>query len=156
MSKGNSVLSSYGINTGLQKKSLSPSTHLCVYCGAKATTRDHVPPRLLLERPYPENLRTVPCCLDCNRGASADEEYFLALIAQVSLSPFIGAKLAPGGTLDRAFTRSPALEQRFLDAMGVDEDTGKPFVRPELSRATRVVKKSLLAYSRLDTVGLRH
>ena len=100
-----------------------------------------MPPRLLLERPFPRNLRTVPSCLDCNRGASKDEEYFLALIAQVSLSPFISAKLESGGTLDRAFTRSPAFEQLFLDAMGVDEDTGKPFIRPVLPRVTRVVKK---------------
>lgn len=116
-------------------------TSLCTYCGSTATTRDHVPPRLLLERPFPKNLHTVPSCLSCNRGASKDEEYFLGLIAQVSLSPFIGAKLEPGGTLDRAFTRSPAFEQLFLDAAGVDEDTGKPFVRPELPRVTRVVKK---------------
>lgn len=115
--------------------------HLCVYCGASATTRDHVPPRLLLERPFPPNLKTVPSCLECNRGASKDEEYFLALIAQVSLSPHIAAKLAPGGTLDRAFTRSPALEERFLEAMGVDEGTGKPFIRPDHSRVERVVRK---------------
>lgn len=116
----------------------------CIYCGSKATTRDHVPPRLLLERPFPKNLHTVPSCLDCNRGASKDEEYFLALIAQVSQSPNITAKLEPGGTLDRAFTRSPALEQRFLDAIGIDENTGQPFIHPELPRVARIVKKIAL------------
>lgn len=115
--------------------------HLCVYCGAVATTRDHVPPRSLLEKPFPPNLRTVPSCLGCNRGASKDEEYFLALIAQVSLSPHIAAKLAPGGSIDRAFVRSPALEELFLASMGVDEETGKPFIRPNFSRVGRVVKK---------------
>lgn len=116
----------------------------CIYCGSKALTRDHVPPRLLLERPFPKNLLTVPSCLDCNRGASKDEEYFLALIAQVSQSPHIQAKLDSGGTLDRAFTRSPALEQRFLDAIRIDENTGQPFIEPELPRVARIVKKIAL------------
>ena len=117
---------------------------ICTYCGANATTRDHVPPRLLLEHPFPRNLRPVPSCLDCNQGASKDEEYFLALIAQTSPSPYLCAKLEPGGTLDRAFLRSPAFEQRFLDAINVDEQTGKPFLnleREELLRVSRVVKK---------------
>ena len=31
----------------------------CIHCGAPAETRDHVPSRCLLERPYPENLPAV-------------------------------------------------------------------------------------------------
>jgi hypothetical protein len=38
-------------------------------------TNDHVPPRLLLERPFPPNLLTVPACKDCNTGFQADDEY---------------------------------------------------------------------------------
>jgi hypothetical protein len=52
----------------------------CAYCGKFPDTRDHVPSKILLEKPYPENIPVVPCCLDCNNGFSLDEEYFACLI----------------------------------------------------------------------------
>lgn len=48
----------------------------CVYCGAdKNLTVDHVPPKLLLEKPYPPNLITVPACFACNQSFQKDDEY---------------------------------------------------------------------------------
>lgn len=120
---------------------------ICIYCGANATTRDHVPPRLLLGRPFPRNLSPVPSCLNCNQGASRDEEYFLALIAQTSPAPYLNAKLEEGGTLYRAFVHSPKFEQRFLNSLIVDEATGLPYLNlelDELRRVSRVVAKIAL------------
>jgi hypothetical protein len=38
---------------------------ICAYCGTEGPiTADHVPPQSWLERPYPDNLITVPACLD--------------------------------------------------------------------------------------------
>jgi hypothetical protein len=55
---------------------------LCVYCGeARELTRDHVPPRCLFSKPRPQNLITVPCCNNCNRGLSKHDEYFRIAIA---------------------------------------------------------------------------
>ncbi len=49
---------------------------LCVYCGVEvADTVDHVPPRLLLAPPYPDNLITVPSCSRCNFSFQKDDEY---------------------------------------------------------------------------------
>src|SRR5437867_4223206 len=49
---------------------------VCVYCGQeKKLTLDHVPPKLLLARPYPPNLLTVPSCRDCNKSFQKDDEY---------------------------------------------------------------------------------
>ena len=53
---------------------------MCSYCGDLPETRDHVPSRILLDEPYPENLPVVPCCLKCNLELSADEEYFACAI----------------------------------------------------------------------------
>lgn len=89
-------------------------------------------------------MRTVPSCARCNHGASLDEQYFLTLIGHVSPSPSIAAKLRPGGVIDRALSRSPALEERLLKSLGVDEETGEPFIRPETARVHRVVKKIAL------------
>lgn len=55
---------------------------LCVYCGReKKLTADHVPPKLLLERPFPPNLFTVPACRDCNSKFKADDEYTRTVLA---------------------------------------------------------------------------
>ena len=57
-----------------------PSTDLCTYCDAEATTVDHVPPRALFASPRP-SLITVPACSSCNGGASLDDEYFRTVLA---------------------------------------------------------------------------
>ena len=53
----------------------------CAYCGAPATTRDHVPPKGLFPRPLPSDLITVPSCARCNLSASTDDELFRVAIA---------------------------------------------------------------------------
>jgi len=52
----------------------------CVDCAGANETIDHVPSRVLLDEPYPENLSGVPACLQCNQSFSADEEYLACLI----------------------------------------------------------------------------
>jgi hypothetical protein len=55
---------------------------LCAYCGKeKKLTVDHVPPKLLLERPLPANILTVPSCADCNSGFKLDDEYTQTVLA---------------------------------------------------------------------------
>jgi hypothetical protein len=53
---------------------------LCAYCGSAPDTRDHVPPRIFLDKPYPENLMQVGACEACNNERSRDEEYAACLI----------------------------------------------------------------------------
>ena len=54
----------------------------CIYCGAdKDLTVDHVPPKLLLMRPYPQNLITVPACRKCNQSFQKDDEYTRTMLA---------------------------------------------------------------------------
>ncbi|MBX3316386.1 MAG: hypothetical protein KF902_05925 [Phycisphaeraceae bacterium] len=52
----------------------------CVYCGGLDETRDHVPSRVLLDEPLPENLPVVPACGKCNSSFSRDEEYLACLV----------------------------------------------------------------------------
>ena len=57
-------------------KAPGPNQPVCVYCGAQeGLTFDHVPPKLLLSKPYPKNLITVPACGNCNRSFQSDDEY---------------------------------------------------------------------------------
>jgi hypothetical protein len=58
---------------------------LCIYCNlAAADTVDHIPPKLLLAKPYPDNLLTVPSCLKCNRSFQKHDEY-TRVIASIDL-----------------------------------------------------------------------
>jgi hypothetical protein len=60
---------------------VSSATHLCAICGERvASTRDHVPPRGVFEKPPPVNLITVPACAECNNGSSKDDELFKAYL----------------------------------------------------------------------------
>lgn len=70
----------------------------CIYCGAQNDTREHVPSRVLLDRPYPENLPVVGACQPCNNSFSKDEEYVACLIEAVI-----------AGTTDPAQIRRPAI-----------------------------------------------
>jgi hypothetical protein len=55
---------------------------VCAYCGAaNPEIVDHVPPKLILEEPYPDNLVTVPACAECNKKFMKNDEYTGALIA---------------------------------------------------------------------------
>ena len=52
---------------------------VCIAAGPEES-RDHVPSRVLLDPPYPENLPVVPSCRSCNQSFSLDEEYLACLV----------------------------------------------------------------------------
>ncbi|MGD6940973.1 hypothetical protein ACQCT6_02900 [Cytobacillus gottheilii] len=53
----------------------------CIYCGEAANTREHIPSKVFLEKPYPSNLYIVPACIDCNNSFSADELFLSIFIS---------------------------------------------------------------------------
>src|ERR1700730_6383431 len=55
---------------------------MCAYCGiVPATTKDHIPPKGIFPLPRPDDLITVPSCVDCNHGASESDEAFRAYLS---------------------------------------------------------------------------
>jgi hypothetical protein len=48
---------------------------LCIYCGNIADSREHIPSKVFLEEPFPDNLYLVPACRKCNNSFSDDELY---------------------------------------------------------------------------------
>jgi hypothetical protein len=113
---------------------------VCVYCGSIATTRDHVPPKLLLERPYPTDLWTVPACRDCNNGFSSDEEYLLVAMAHTGCVDSLINKVNEGGVVDRALQRAERLDDRIINALNINED-GHVYFVPEYERIQRIICK---------------
>lgn len=115
-------------------------TH-CIYCGERATARDHVPPKTIFNEPLPQNLNTVPSCHRCNNSASLDEQYFLLFLSRVCSTSGMGIKLAEGGIINRTFIHAPALELRLSKSCGFIEENGTPYIVPELERLHRIAKK---------------
>jgi hypothetical protein len=112
----------------------------CLYCGRPADSREHVPPKTLLEKPWPINLRTVPACAPCNQSWSLDEEYLAVVIAHVGDAPHLAAKVENGGKFDRALQFSPHLDDRIINSLSVDAE-GQVQFQPEMSRIAVVVEK---------------
>jgi len=112
----------------------------CVYCGRPGTTKDHVVPRCLLEKPFPPNLLTVPSCKKCNEGYSKDEEYFLAVMAQTGFVPSLERKVEKGGVVDRMLERSLGLDTHFKNTARIAEGGGVAIVPDEI-RIANVTRK---------------
>lgn len=49
--------------------------HYCIYCGNVSDTREHIPSKVFLSKPYPDDLPVLPACKKCNNGFSDDELY---------------------------------------------------------------------------------
>ena len=86
-------------------------TSFCCYCGRDTGTRDHVPSKVFLDKPYPENLPVVGTCQSCNQGYSLDEEYVACLIECARLG------VTDPNSLEREkvrkiLRRKPALQSR--------------------------------------------
>lgn len=55
----------------------------CIYCSQTADSREHVPSKVFLHKPYPKNLSIVPSCSKCNNGYSQDEIFVYLCIEKL-------------------------------------------------------------------------
>lgn len=109
----------------------------CIYCPTGiGTTDDHVPPRGFFENSIPNNanLITVPCCEDCRKKDSANDEFvrnILASLEDTEVVDYVAKHIMP--RRDRALTRSPAqLQKLFGMAKLVDiKDTTGVVIRQD-------------------------
>lgn len=95
----------------------------CTYCDGLAETRDHVPSRVLLDSPLPENLPVVGACWACNNGFSKDEEYFVCLLAAFELSQ--PCRREPSGIWWSLFPLMTKEMKDYFDASHVVEMIGE-------------------------------
>ncbi|MHC8285371.1 hypothetical protein ACYZUD_00680 [Pseudomonas sp. XS1P51] len=87
----------------------------CIYCGGTEETREHVPSKVFLDSPLPENLPIVSACRYCNNGFSSDEEYLACLIESVVSNSTDPDKLHRV-KIANILLRSPALKARLESA----------------------------------------
>ena len=112
---------------------------VCAYCGGIPGTRDHVPSKILLDEPYPENLPVAESCSSCNQGFSASEEYLACLIECVingSTRPNESFRPKVAATLKAR----PAIANRIEAGKQVDA-SGNLIWQPERGRVEEVILK---------------
>ena len=120
----------------------------CIHCGAclgqRPTNRDHAPSRVLLVKPYPENLPVMEVCKSCNAGYSLDEEYLMAFLGAVlSVSTDPDSQVLP--KVARILRHNSKLRERIAASRTVDEsvtDKSTTFWNPEEERVERVLLKN--------------
>lgn len=120
----------------------------CVHCGewiARLTpSRDHVPSKGLLLKPYPENLPVVQVCKSCNAGFSLDEEYVVAFLSSVLVGSS-DPETQENPTAARILARNPKLRARIERARSEYRTHGgenRVIWKPESDRINRIVLKN--------------
>jgi len=114
----------------------------CSFCNKEADSKDHIPSKSLLEKPYPNNLLTIPACKKCNKSFSLDEEYFLNVLTEISNNPNLVVRKNEGGNVFKSRKRSPKLKARIEESY--IQTNGKIFFKIELDRINRVIEKIAL------------
>lgn len=110
----------------------------CVYCGALPDTRDHVPPKVLLDEPYPLALPVVPCCKSCNNSFSYDEVYVACLIECVIHGTTTTEKLSRQ-KIKRILIERPYLQNAIEKCKNGNNST--PIWNPDYERVKNLVLK---------------
>ena len=111
----------------------------CIYCGGPPETVEHVPSRVFLDNPLPENLPVVEACQKCNAGFSYNEEYLACLLECV----MTGTTEVEGITrekIKRSLSRNTRLKLQ-LDKCRKVDDAGQVWWEPEDARVRNIVIK---------------
>jgi hypothetical protein len=120
---------------------------MCSYCGERPDTRDHVPSKILLEEPYPENLAVVPCCYKCNQSFSLDEEYIGCLLECVLCGTTEIEKLQRKN-IKRILQKKEPLRQRILKSK--IEIDGQISFKIEISRMENFLIKLAKGHTKYE------
>lgn len=114
-------------------------TGTCVYCGAEPDTHDHVPPKVLLDEPFPPELPVVAACANCNSSFSLDEQYFACLLDCVLMGTDKPSRVQRS-KIKRILKENPRLNAR-IAACQKRDDAGRLNWEPEIDRVQNVVVK---------------
>lgn len=111
----------------------------CAYCGSPIESRDHVPSKVLLDKPYPYQLPVVGSCLSCNKGFSLDEEWF-ACFVECCICGTTDPDRLNREKIKRIILRRPKLKNLLRQACYKDL-FGRPYWHVDQKRVENVVLK---------------
>lgn len=127
----------------------------CCYCGESPDTVDHIPSKVLLDTPYPENLPVVPCCRKCNERFSLDEEFVAVLFECVRWQTF-NPKLFRREKVRKIVKHNPAILNTAQESV-IPLLNGHFSINSKNTRLRRVLTKLIaghLRYEGLDQLFL--
>jgi hypothetical protein len=116
----------------------------CFHCGGEADTVDHTPPKVLLDKPYPNEMIIVPACYNCNNSASLDESW-LACVVECAATSEIEAARVSRPVVAKVLAHSPALAASMATMRSIDEN-GTTF-HPDMNRVRRILTKIARAHA---------
>ncbi len=119
---------------------------MCVFCGAKPDTKDHCPSKVLLDEPYPADLRVVLACFECNNSFSLDEQY-LACFLECVICGSVDPDHVKRDSVKRTLREQPKLAASLAASVSVGQD-GQKIWQPDMARVRNVIVK--LARGHLD------
>lgn len=111
----------------------------CVFCGECADTREHIFAKCFFDRPYPNNLPTIPSCRKCNNSFSLDEQYLMYLIDYLKSVECNNGEFVRT-IAKKTFCHNEELENRMINSLSI-ERCGKPIFSIESNRINRVIQK---------------
>lgn len=125
----------------------------CIYCGGLAETRDHIPSKCILDKPYPENLPVVGCCYQCNQSFSSDEQYFVCML-ECLLCGSTNLEDIRRPSISKILEKSPALRKRIESSMS--EANSKIIFTPEIERVNNVMLKLAQGHMAFELSLIQH
>jgi len=133
MPKGGTMSIGYRNNNADERQ-----TGFCAYCHGEYGTSEHIPSKVFLDKPYPDDLPVIFTCKDCNGGFSSDEEYVACLIECAKCNTCDINKLERE-SIKKTLSHSPALLARISESSIIDD--GKLMFKAEDERVQNVLIK---------------
>lgn len=121
---------------------------ICCYCGDLADTVDHVPSKVFLDKPYPDNLPVVRCCRKCNAQFSLDEEYVAVLFECVRRQSFDINQLKRE-KVRKIIEHNPALLKTVMESV-LRSFEGHFLIDPDDARLNNVLVKLAAGHLRFE------
>ncbi len=117
---------------------------MCTYCGGAPESRDHVPSKVLIDKPYPSQLPVVGACEKCNHSFSKDEQYVACFIECV-ICGTVNPDELQRAAVSSILNENPSLRDR-ISASRMIGGSGELIWTPEAHRFQNVALKLALGH----------
>lgn len=98
-----------------------------------------MPSKVLLDKPYPENLPVVDVCEDCNNGFSEDEAY-LACLIECAIQGTTNPNKIERQKISRILLEQQSLRSR-INQSKIEDDEDNIFWKVETERFEKIITK---------------